>query len=247
MENAPIITINAFNLPPEIEEKYNNWSNEAYCPNLVKLTPITEIARYKIIKKNPSYPDYFSLWHQPNLEAVFHRHETQFFTDFAKDIVATFSKVEWVWRRSYALMRSFRNLQGSTKQVDVTTIEDAPFILLEAYRLTPEEEEKYVEWHSRYANRIYIPLLMKISGVKGFDRYRYAGKARSSITASLGERESNYPPYFHIVYFENEKSFENYENSPELASYKKAMKSDISDKLIPQWYVQYQLWKSWRK
>jgi len=247
MENAPLISIIGYNLPPQIEEKYNNWTTEVYIPNLVKLTPIIEINRYHIIKKNPSYPDYLAFWHQPNLEAVFAVRETQFFTDFTKDIIATFSKVEWVWRSLYSLMRSFRNLQGSMKQEDVTTIEDAPFILLEAYRFTLEEEEKYVEWFARYANRIYIPLLMKIPGVKGFDRYRYAGKSMTSITDRLATRESNYPSYLQIVYFENEKAYENYEKSPELASVKKAMKSDITDNIVPQWYVQYQLLKSWRK
>jgi hypothetical protein len=242
MENAPVIRLFGYNVPPEIEEKYNNWTTEVYLPNLVKRTPVNEIDRYHIIKKDPAYPDYFNLWHINNVENYYKAQESAFLTDVRKDVGITFSKIEYVWDAFYYLMRSFRNSQSSRKEKEVTTIEDAPFVIIETFRLTPEEEAKYAEWCVRYANRIYIPLLMKIPGVKGYDRYRNAG-----LPAFYKARESNYPSYLHILYFENEKAFEEYGKSPELASYKKALKSDISDSLVPQWYVQYQLIKSFRK
>jgi len=242
MENAPVIRLFGYNVPPEIEEKYNNWTTEVYLPNLVKRTPVNEIDRYHIIKKDTAYPDYFNLWHIDNVENYYKALESPFLTDVRKDVDITFNKREVVWDALYYPMRSFRHSRSSIKEREVTTIENASFVLIEAFRLTPEEEVKYAEWCVRYANRIYIPLLMKIPGVKGYDRYRIAG-----LPAFYKPRESKYPSYLQILYFENEKAFEECEKSPELASYKKAMKSDISDGLVPQWYVQYQLVKSFRK
>jgi hypothetical protein len=249
MENIPVIQILGYNLPPEIEEKYNNWTNEVYLPNLVKLTPVNEVDRYRIVKKDPSYPDYFALWNFNNMESVYNLRGTPFFADLFKDMNITFNKVEFLWSAHYQPMRSFGNSQGSMNWREETTIENAPFIHLEAFRLTAETEAKYVEWSIRYANQIYIPLLMKVPGIKGYDRYRISGTKppNAARIANYTNLESNYPSYLQVLYFENEKAFENYENSPELASVKRAMKSDISDNLVHQWYVQYQLIKSFRK
>jgi hypothetical protein len=43
------------------------------------------------------------------------------------------------------------------------------------------------------------------------------------------------------------KAFEEYESSPELASFKRDMKHEVSDSLVTKWYFQYELIKSWRK
>lgn len=243
MENIPLIHLLGYNLPPEIEEKYNNWSNEVYSPTLVKLTPINELERYRIIKRDSSYPDYFALWHFDNLEGYLFRQDAQFSSDLGKDIRATFNKMEWVWRSTYYLMRSFRKEPPIAIEKGVIKGDNPPVIHLEAF--TSEKPWEYGDWCVKYANRIYLPALMKIPGIRGYDRYRNAGIPLPPLT--IQPVESNYPLFLQVVYFEDLQAFENYERSPELASFKKAMKSDLSETLVPQWYVQYKLLGSWRK
>jgi hypothetical protein len=239
MENIPLVVLIGYNLPAEIEEKYNNWTSAAYLPNLVKNTPVIRVDRYHIIKKDPVYPDYFALWHLPNIKDRYAMIDSKFRADLHEDLRATFNKVEYIWITDYLLMKSFRTLFASNSEIEHTTIDNVSFVHIESLHLTHEEEFKYIEWSVKYGNQIYIPLLMKMPGIMGFDRYRNAGIA--PIRTVHTPKESDYPSYLHIIYFENDEAFKQFENSPELVSYQRAFKSEVSNNPVSQWYVQYQL------
>jgi hypothetical protein len=60
-------------------------------------------------------------------------------------------------------------------------------------------------------------------------------------------REWEYPDYISIIYFDDLAAFENYQSSPELIAFKKAICNIFPNGLNYRLYVQYQLVKSWRK
>ena len=246
MENAPVVYAVTFNIPPEIEEKYNKWSLEVYLPLLTKAGLVNEICKYHITKPNPESPDYLVLYHFDNLEAYKNMVASQVRRDVYKDIATTFFHRQVIWARPYWLLRSFKNDPSASKSKDATTIENAAVIHVEAPELSAEEKVKYDEWFVKYAYRVYIPVIMKVPGFRGYYRYLDTGEGPEGVVPSRPQ-ESNYPPYLNILYFESAKVFEEYEGSPELASFRRDLKHEVSDSLINKWYIQYKLTQSWRK
>ena len=150
--------------------------------------------------------------------------------------------MEIVWSAVYQLVSGFRKTPAfPSKKLD-TRIEDATIVHLEAYRLSSEDAEKYNKWFSDYAFNIFIPLFMKLPGIKGYDYFKNTG-----IRLARNLRESDYSPYLSVVYFDDIQSYENYEKSPELATLRKNLRNIFPNGLNYKWYVQYQLEKRWRK
>jgi hypothetical protein len=245
MENAPVVYAVTFNIPPEIEERYNKWATEVYLPLLTKTSLVSEIDRYRIIKPNPEIADNLTLYYFDNLEAYKSMIASQVRQDIYKDVATTFSQRKIVWARPYWLLRSFKNYSSASKSKNVPT-ETAAVVHIEALELSPQEKLRYDEWFTKYAYRIYIPVIMRLPGLRSYSRYLDTGEGPEAVTPSRPQ-ESKYPVYLNILYFENLKAFEEYESSPELASFKRDMKHEVSDSLVTKWYFQYELIKSWRK
>jgi hypothetical protein len=57
--NSPYIHICGENYSPEIEERYNNWYDHVYVPELLmKFEGVTERRRYKLLDGNEGCPHY---------------------------------------------------------------------------------------------------------------------------------------------------------------------------------------------
>lgn len=228
----------------ELLRRFRQWVIEVYSPMLLKISAVTGVDNYQIVRESPQYPSYGSIVHHQNLKmledslnapernAVFEE-----FSNWAKRGVQ-----EGIWARAYELTRSFRSeprLLGSRAD---SRIDNAPIMHLEGHHLSPEEQEKYSKWLSDYGYNVFIPLFVKFPGLKGYDCYQDTG-----LKSGLPARESEYPPCLSIVYFENLKAFEDYTKSPELVTFQKAIRAVFPLGLELKWYVQYQLVKSWRK
>lgn len=90
--------------------------------------------------------------------------------------------------------------------------------------------------------KAYIPILMKLRGIKAANFYNFTGRTSQKEIAN-----PDYPQSLAIFYFEDLKSYDNFGKSPELAVFRKAIKSDFPSGVNIRWNEQYQLMKSFRK
>jgi hypothetical protein len=66
-----------------------------------------------------------------------------------------------IWYPAYSLIKSFRSKPNYSNH-NQALIENAPVMYLEAYRTSPEEQEKYYKWFNEYGCNIFMPLFMKM-------------------------------------------------------------------------------------
>jgi len=247
MENLPLMMLRGRNVPADLRERFQNWLFEAYVPLFLKQPSLKIVAFFQIIKDNPLYPGLLGAYHHTNIQALEKLNENPDWTAIFNDMNKTFSRVEHVWGQSYRLLRSFGNVIRPI--VNDGKDENEPVIHFEAFKLSLEEHEKYNDWFIKWAYRVYIPVLMKLPGLKEYDHYqRMDTHGEIPSWNYIGKPVvTEYPCYVSVLYSENLRAFENYENSPELISFKRAMSLEVSSNLIPEWYVQYRLMRSWRK
>jgi hypothetical protein len=246
MENAPVTLFRGRNVPPELREKFQNWMFEAYIPILLKIPPLEAVEYYQILKENPLYPGLMGVYHYQNAPVTDSRARNPDWNAVFRDQATTFARVENFWSEQYYLLRSFGELALPVSKDGKTG--DTPVMHIEAFRLSAEEQERYNEWFVKWAYRVYIPVLMKLPGLNKYSYYQQTGLAVRASEQYIGKRVvTEYPRYISVLLFENLKAFENYENSPELVAFKRAMSFEISNNIVPEWYVQYQLVRSWRK
>jgi hypothetical protein len=165
MENKPIITISGRNVPPAIEEKYDNWTEGAYIPLYMKLPGVRGIDSYKIIRKNFETPARLLIYHSDNLESRKKRAVSADGVAIVRDRQITFGRVENFFSNTYELMRTFKKDEISAKVNNDTIVNDAPVIHIEGYEIPEDKYEKYEDWFNRWASRVYVPLLLEIPGV----------------------------------------------------------------------------------
>jgi hypothetical protein len=246
MENRPVVMFRGRNVPADLRERFQNWLFEAYIPILFKVPGLEAVEQYQIIKENPLYPNLLGIYHYQNAQLLRNRHTSDDWTNVLKDM-ATFDRVEHFWGQNYHPLRSFANAKQSVNS-DTKTV-DTLVIHIEALKLTLEEYEKYNTWFVKWAYRVYIPVLMKLPGLKEYTRYQRNDEFPEPRSHNFIGKPvvTDYPVYVSVLQFENLQAFENYENSPELLSLLRIMNYEVSDNLKYEWYVQYQLVKSWRK
>jgi hypothetical protein len=240
MENRPHIMLSSRNIPADIEDKYFNWYDSAYIPLYMNVPGYIEIDNYKIMKKTLDYPDYLSIHHVKNLGVFKEWRQNPVRNDMQKDVVATFYRVTRAWHDVYSLMWAFKSDISS----EPNTVDDAPIIHLEGYRVLPAEHDKYEQWFMKWASRLYIPLLMKIPGLKAYNYFHH-----SDFSMRLTEQsylEAEIAPYISILYFDNPAAYENYKASLEYAVFKRNMELELSGGISKIWDVEYQIRKSWR-
>jgi hypothetical protein len=250
MENRPVINLGGRSPAPgadaEVFQRFLKWQAEVYSPMLLKATEIVGVDHYQIVKENPEYPARVTLYHYKNLidwKTAEGNPETSAITQEQRSWVAR-GIVDYIWAKPYALTKSFRSKQYPSVGNENTIIENAPIMHLEAYRLSPEEQGKYVKWFNEYGCPVFMPLFMKLPGLIGYDQYEDTGLRREGREYI---QELEYPKYLSIIYFENLKAFEDFEKSPELAGFQKVMRSVLPRRLKYEWHVQYQLVGSLRK
>jgi hypothetical protein len=244
MPNATVISVIGHNISSELEMKFTNWFDAAYAPVHMSTSLYLGIERYKIINGNPVYPENLSIFHCQNLQGILKTIDNPDRLAVVKDVNTTFKRIECVWfRKGFELIKSFRpdtQIEGDTR------VDNAQVLHMEVLRLAPEQEEKYNQWLVRWAYPVYIPILMKLPGLKAYNRFHHSGQDFQE-SKDYRARETEYPTCLSMLYFEDVKAFENYERSPELIAFREAIRMNFPGSLDYKWYVQYQLVKSWRK
>jgi heme-degrading monooxygenase HmoA len=249
MENAPVITLRFFNIVPganiEVWDRFNKWFAEVYGAMLfMKTQGATGSDFYRLIGDTPEYPRMGCFSHRENLSSWKAATETPEITSVQDEFI-TWEKrgvTESIWSAVYALIKSYRSDPALSGQKEDTRIENAPIMHLEAYRLSPENQEKYSNWFAEFGCKIFIPLFMRSPGLKGYDWFKFTGLARSKEV-----RDLEYPANLSVVYFENLPAFESFTKSPEQVAFQKALRTVFPRGLKYEWYVQYELTNSWRK
>jgi len=247
LENRPLITL-AFHssvpgTEPELFERYTNWLIHSYIRMMMNLPGLSGSDFYKNVKKSLEYPVQGNINHWRNRKE-WDSYNTTYEGNAMGEEQASWIKrdvLDYIWSPVYELIKSYRNVPSTTGLED-TRIENAPVISLEAFRLSPGDEDKYLQWFSEYGCNSFVPLFVHLPGVKGYDWYRDTGLRRREFN-----RENEYPKYLSILYFENIEAFGGFTESRELAAFLKAMRVVFPRGLNYKWYVQYQLVKSWRK
>jgi hypothetical protein len=248
MDVKPFITMIFNSATPaadhEISERYNQWANEFYLPLYVKIPGVTGADRYAIVQPNPQYPEAGSFFHVESLGAWENVSRSPERLAINADLLAWEKRHvrEYIWMAGYQLVKSIRSKIIESRENKDTKIEKAPFMHLEAYHLAPADRERFFNWFSEFGWNGCVPLLVKLPGLKGYDFLENA-----EIKPVIPVREMDYPPYLSIMYFEDKASFENYTHSQELAIFQKTMRNVFPLGLGLEWYVQYQLIKSFRK
>jgi heme-degrading monooxygenase HmoA len=247
MENAPVITL-TFRSPapgadPEVWARYIKWSTEVYVPLVMKTPMVSAVEQYKIVKESPEYPFFGSIMHYENNEVRESYRETTERNAIEGEVAAWTKRgiADYFWRVAYELVKSIRSETVSIVK-EGTIINNASFINMEAYQLSPGEDEKYEQWLNDYGYNIFLPLFLKVPGLRGYDCFKCV-----DIKGTTEARETKYPLYLSIVYFENIEAFDNYAKSAELVVLQKGLRNVFPRGPVYKWYVQYQLVKSWRK
>jgi hypothetical protein len=239
---ASVINIIGSNVSPALEEKFAYWV-EAYALVNMTIPYILGVDTYKINEENPLYPKNISVYHGQNLQELLKAIVNPARLAVVKDVNTTF-KNEVIWyRKGYELVKSFRS---DTQLVQDTRVDNAQVLDMEVLNLTTEEEETYNRWLTRWAYPVYIPILMRLPGLKAYNCFHHSGQDYQE-SKDYPARETEYPGYISMLYFEDIKAFRNYERSPELVAFREAVRVKFPGSYNHKWYIQYQLVKSWRK
>ena len=111
-------------------------------------------------------------------------------------------------------------------------MEDARFPNMVAVECQPEDEAKFNRWY----NEVHIPMLLKFAGILGVTRYKLA-------SGTEGQAK-----YLAIYEFRDKASFDEYQNSPELAAARQEMSHTWGAKGFgTKWRAQYKPIKTWRR
>ena len=245
MENVPVITMSARTIPPEIEERYNLWYNTAYGPIYLKTPGIKGIDRYEIIKKNRALPGEINLYHGESFESFkkVYSNPKSDRNAAAHDAVTSFNEITRFWLNIYELMGSFR--ESTQGNVESTIVEGAPVIHIQGYKIVEPASAKFESWFNKWASQVYIPLLLKIPGLKACNFFTLVDFKDPGYT---GVRfvESDMPRYISIFYLEKTESLEDFYQSTELAAFSGSLELGFPDSLKTLWNADYQLFASHR-
>ena len=248
MENARVITINGGSRHPgadhEAYERFLKWEQEVYGPVAMRVPQRREVDIYQVVRESPLFPSNLPIFHYENYTGWEEARKNPEAISVSNDNANWIKReiYDYSWSAVYKLIKSFRSEGSNTEEKPDTRIENAPILHLEAYRLSVEDLEKYDKWFIDYCAHVFIPLFMKQAGLKGYDYFRYVG-----VSVNYENLQQEYPACLSAIYFENIKDFENFEKSNDLEACKKTLRDIFPRGPSYQWYVQYQLVKSWRK
>ena len=249
MDDTPLIRILAINIQPEYEERYGNWVKEAYYPLLITVPGYKGFDYCQIVRENPQYTKILAIQHHANRSDMLKVRSDPKLIDVFRDMITTWtSRSEVIWFAPYQLMRSFKT-EGVDLRGDTTLkAESAPIIHIEGYAISPEEEEKYASWFIKWGYELYVPLIMKLPGLKEYAWYKLIGVDLKGLPDYYNpKRPVEYPLHLSILRFESIAAYDRYSKSIELAGFREAMRVPFPSGLDYKWYVQYQIVKSWRK
>ena len=246
MENKPIISVVAYSVQPEYRERYLKWQYETILPLLLKSPHPRGADTYSILKASPQYNLTMSILRFESMKGLQNFREGPEFAAAMKDMETTWTGRggRAIWSALYELTENFTNIRVPYREPKADVPEAANVVHLEGYTLPPEEDERYNAWFAKWGREVYVPLLLKLPGLKEYAWYKFVrpGSPPFSLRSPV-----EYPTHLSIIGFENAEAYENYEKSLELGAFRAAVNTLIPSGLDYKWYVQYQLVRSWRK
>ncbi len=244
MGNAPVIRITGLKVQDEYIERFGNWANHVYYPHMLESQWIAGNERYQIVKESPDYVRNIGVSYHQNRRALEQWYRDKGVLPILEDLKTWGNRGTWVWEAAYQLLKIFRN-DSPMDAKELLRVDQATIMHLEGFWLSAAEEEKYQLWFTKWGYEVYIPLLMKLPGLKQYNYYKI-------IDFEFPEwqkvSEPNvHPIYLSILHFDDVKAFENYEKSLEHYALKGALKTLFPRGLDYKWYVQYRVLQSGRK
>jgi hypothetical protein len=243
MENAPATVISAYTVPPEAQERFNKWFDGAYAPLYLKVPGIRGIDRYKNLSSGIDSPGYFHIYHHQNFDTLKKAGDNPDRAAVIRDTL-TWTNA-WFWVMCCQLVRSFRNATFMRDSREDSIVDNAPVVHVEGYKLPSDEFEKYNNWFVRWASRLYIPLLIKGTGIKAFNYYRVLDYQLPQWQ-NFHFLEPDFPSFLSVSYFEDVKALENFKTSLEYAAFKRSLEFEFSGNVKTVWNSEYQLFMSHR-
>jgi hypothetical protein len=228
----------------EVWERFRKWQHEVYGSVIMRVPQRKGVDYYQNVDESVLFPDVLGIIHYENYsgwEEARKNPEAQAISNENRSWMKR-RIINFTWSAVYQLVKSYRSESSNSVERPDTRIENAPILHLEAYKITTVDSEKYNKWFSDYCSSVFIPLFIKQAGLKGYDFFKYNG-----VSVFHNAFEKEYPAYFSAIYFENIQVFKNFEKSNELAVCKRTLFDLFPEGLKGEWYVQYQLTKSWRK
>jgi hypothetical protein len=249
MDDNPVLGLLAFFVPPELRDRWDNWSNEAWGPIAMRNPYQKGIDRDQIIRDVISYPRSFMNTHYENRREWEQSYSVQVGKDIRADLETWKQRgVETLWRALYYLVCSYRN--GSVvpgQDARDIGVSDKQITHLEGWYLKEDEIPRYEEWFGKSGKEIYLPLIGKLPGLKKCDFYiLFYDYAEANIWMKA-KYPNTHPFYLSVLHFMYIESFENYDKSLEVAAFRQGVRTAFPKGLDYKWYVQYQLIRSWRK
>jgi uncharacterized protein (TIGR02118 family) len=101
-----------------------------------------------------------------------------------------------------------------------------------ATQCLPEHEQEFNKWY----DEVHIPLLFKFKGMTNVNRYK------------MSNGPGDFPKYLAIYEFEDQKAFDAFGNSPEMAAARAEMDQTWKGRAFEiKWRVQFEPLQTWKK
>jgi hypothetical protein len=217
MGNAPVISISASRVQPEYRERFYQWVYEAYYPLRMKTEWLKGIEAYQIVKESSEYNRSVSIYQFDSLNDLESAYNNPDWIATSRDRDTSYMQTargERFWQAAYKLVKSFTNEEAAFPANKRKVSDDFQVMHLEGYRLAPDEEERFNTWFTKWGYEVFIPLLMKLHGLKQYSLYKHAYV--SIPDADKTKRYVEYPSFLSVITFDDIKAFENYQKSLEL-------------------------------
>jgi hypothetical protein len=243
MEDAPVIVASASTEPAAIEERFNKWFDGAWAPIYLKTPGLKGIDRYKNLAPGIDSPVYLNMYHHQNINTLKKFGEDRDRKAVIQDLQTWPNEMFLV--RACQLVRSFRNPEFSQGKISDTFVAEAPVLHIEGYQVPAAAMTKYADWFARWASRLYIPLLIKGTGIKVFNYYRLLDY-QLPHWENYQFLETEFPSVISLSYFDDVRAFDIFKTSLEYAAFKRSLEIELSSAVKTIWGAEYQLFKSYR-
>jgi hypothetical protein len=104
-----------------------------------------EVDFYQIVRESPLFPSILPILHYENYAGWEEARKNPEAQSISNEMSIWMKRriIDFTWSAVYQLVKSYRSDSSNSEDQLDTRIENAPFLHLEAYRLTMEDSEKY--------------------------------------------------------------------------------------------------------
>ena len=241
MPNYPYMNFGCTSFSFEIEERYNNWYNEVYSPEIfMKAEGVRERRRYKELESIGKNAQYISIAYNENERHLRNNLASEGRRIYDADRDKTFAgKFELIWRAQYELIKYV----VKDPSIKVKPHPEGTVLHIEAYKMPPEDEERYITWLSRFGYDSYLQLLMKSTGLIEYSHHKLVPIKDQKATAPIKDPDN--PRYLSLFHFHDAEDYHAFIDSLEFTLFRERIKSGFQAEI--RWSGGYQIVKIWRK